>query len=391
MGVETKDLATNTSTVSFLQNKLITALLFICLALILAAFGAVHFMRMHEEEPIYAGPGVTEKKMLSDYFSPLAGTPGDTEVYILEGENPGGTLLLLGGVHPNEPAGLMAAVVLIENVVMDAGRLIVIPRSNNSAYTHNDAQEGAMQRFEIETPGGKRWFRYGSRATNYIHQWPNPDVYVHTSGQLLSGSQIANLNRVFPGRPDGVITEQIAYAITELIKKEDANITIDLHEASPEYPVNHAIVSHQDALHIGVEAVVELEMMGIGMKLEISPISYRGLSHRELGDHTDTYSFLFETPNPGQGRLRDGMSEDLVVKGISPHYQKAAKMGILYVPFDETGQPMERRVVYHLASMQVIADKYTMFEGNPITFKEFPDWTVMEEKGLGAYLFPPQN
>ncbi len=130
-------------------------------------------------------------------------------------------MLVLGGTHPNEPSGLMSAVLLIENVNVKSGTLYVIPRTNNSAFTHNDPQEGSPQRFTISTPHGERWFRYGSRATNPIDQWPDPDVYIHaSSGQQLSGSETRNLNRGYPGRPDGTLTEQICYGITELIKKK---------------------------------------------------------------------------------------------------------------------------------------------------------------------------
>lgn len=34
-------------------------------------------------------------------------------------------------------------------------------------------------RFTIDTPNGERWFRFGSRATNPHHQWPDPEIYVH--------------------------------------------------------------------------------------------------------------------------------------------------------------------------------------------------------------------
>src|SRR5690606_29654251 len=43
---------------------------------------------------------VTEVRRLSDYFPALTGSPGDTDVFILEGDAPGATVLVLGGVHP---------------------------------------------------------------------------------------------------------------------------------------------------------------------------------------------------------------------------------------------------------------------------------------------------
>ena len=66
--------------------------------------------------------------------------------------------------------------------------------------THNDPQEASPQYLNITTPSGVRKFRYGSRASNPVDQWPDPDVYVHVaSGQQLSGSETRNINRAYPG------------------------------------------------------------------------------------------------------------------------------------------------------------------------------------------------
>src|SRR5512141_221845 len=42
---------------------------------------------------------------LSDYDAGVARTPGDTPVYVFEGGQPGGTVLVAGGTHGNELAG----------------------------------------------------------------------------------------------------------------------------------------------------------------------------------------------------------------------------------------------------------------------------------------------
>ena len=84
---------------------------------------------------------------------------------------------MLGGTHGDEPAGYLAAVVLVERATVGAGRLIVIPRANASGFTHNFPQEGHPSHFLIATPAGNRRFTYGARATNPIHQWPDPQVY----------------------------------------------------------------------------------------------------------------------------------------------------------------------------------------------------------------------
>ena len=54
-------------------------------------------------------------------------------------------------------------------------------------------------------------------------------MYVQASGQQLSGSETRNLNRAFPGRADGTLTEQIAYAIMQLLEQENVDMGFDLH------------------------------------------------------------------------------------------------------------------------------------------------------------------
>src|SRR5690554_4590606 len=100
--------------------------MFLIITFAIIVVTGISFLDMHDPEPIYPGNGVTRVARLSDYHAGLKGTAGDTEVYIFEGDNEGATMLVLGGTHPNEIAGSMTAVVLIENVEVDAGRLIVI-------------------------------------------------------------------------------------------------------------------------------------------------------------------------------------------------------------------------------------------------------------------------
>lgn len=346
------------------------------------------FLKMREPEPIVTGEGVTKIEKLSDYLPSLKGTSGDSDIYVFKGEEKGGSALILGGTHGNEPSGLVAATVLVENAKVDKGTLYVIPRTNGSGLTHNDPQEGSPQRFHIKTPFGERWFRYGSRATNPLDQWPDPDVYVHaSSGQNLSGSETRNINRAYPGRADGTYTEKMAYAITELIKKNDINMTIDLHEASPEYPVINATVAHDRAMAIASQAVMNLEFEEIPMSLEPSPVNLRGLTHRELGDYTNTYALLMESSNAAQGRLRGRTDEALVLTGIDDRYVEAQKLGRLYVPYDENGHPLDERVGRHLSGvMQFIT---VMGENEPdkeMVINNVPVYADLMENGIGNYL-----
>ena len=348
------------------------------------------FRQMHRDEVIVPGPGVTQMRMLSDYLPALAGTTGDTEVYILEGEEPGPTAFILGGTHPNEPAGFMTAVVLVERAQVRAGRLIVVPRANRSGFTHNDPQEGSPQRFTLTaSDGSARTFRFGSRATNPLDQWPDPDTYINPSGQKLSGSENRNLNRAYPGRPDGTHTERVAYAIMELIRKENADVSVDLHEASPEYPVIHAMVAHERAEDLAAMTVMDLDMEDIRMRLEKSPPTFYGLSHREWGDNSDTMAVLMETANPSQGRLRGRTDEALVLTGQDALYVRAVELGRLYVPYDECGLPLRERVGRHLSSLAALFRAMEFVgDGEPLIVEEVPSFDEVMANDVGYYLNP---
>ena len=371
-----------------MKGNKITGIIMIFLSLVIAFVAGKEFLKTRELEPIVKGDGVTSMQKLSDYLPDLKGTRGDSDIYILQGKEPGGSVLILGGTHPNEPAAFLTTVLLVENLKVDKGTVYIIPRANGSAMSHNDPQEASPQRFTIKTPYGERWFRFGSRATNPLDQWPDPDVYIHAaSGQKLSGNETRNLNRAYPGRADGTYTEKVAYAITELIKKNDINMEIDLHEASPEYPVINAIVAHERAMPISSQVVMNMEFEDIQIGLEPSPPSLHGLSHRELGDYTNTYAVLMETANASQGRLRGKTDENLVLTGKDPIYVKAQKIGRLFVPYDENGHPIEERVGRHLTG--VVQHIIVMGENEPdkeIIIEGLPSYEDLQKNGVGAYL-----
>jgi hypothetical protein len=366
----------------------IRAILSLCSGIILTAFSAGMFRRMHHVEPIIPGDGVSEVKQLSDYFQDLRNTRGDTEVYFFEADASGGTALILGGTHPNEPAGFLTAVCLIENARLTRGRIIVIPRANNSGFTHSDPQEGTPQRFVIETPRGERWFRYGSRSTNPIDQWPDPEVYEHfPSGQKLSGAETRNLNRAYPGRPDGSLTEKVAYAIMRLMEMEQVDLAIDLHEASLEYPVINALVAHPTALELAGEAVMLLQMDDLNFNLEPSPENFRGLSHREWGDHLEIPAILMESANVMQGRYHGRVSQDVILTGKDRFNYEASQHHLLEVVYPEEGIPLKRRVGRHLTAIKTVFQIWS--EGSSqkaVVMENLPEFSELQERGIGAFL-----
>ena len=373
-----------------IPKRIWTASILCLLAAAVIVYLGVTFTSMWQDQPIYPGPGVTEVRMLSDYNPALKGTHGDTEIYVLDSGNPGASILVLGGTHPNEPSGVVAAVTLIENCQPKTGVLYVIPRANHSAFTCTDPQEGAPMFFTIATPGGDRTFRFGSRATNPIDQWPDSDVYVHrTSGQTLSGSETRNLNRAYPGSNTGTFTERVTYGLTEFIKTNDVKITVDLHEASPEYPTINAIVAHQDAMELASWAAMDMQLEGMKISIEASPTNLHGLSHRELGDFTDTMATLMETANASQGRLRGRTSADLVVTGVDHYYYLAGQYGALYVDFPETGIPIDERVARHICGIEQLCSAYNEL-GNELSIDlgDLPSYREIVATGIGAYLDP---
>lgn len=370
------------------MKRIVKLIIFLASIAVICVISGFEFVKMWEDPELFPGEGMTNKVMLSNWFETLKDTAFDTPVYVFEGSKEGGKVLLLGGTHANEPAAALSAITLLENISnCVSGTVYIIPWANHSAITHTDQMEGDPQFYTIETPDGERTFRYGSRRTNAIHQWPDPTIYIHPEGSVLGGQEVTNLNRCYPGRKNGYGTEQLAYAITTLIKEEGIDLAIDLHESSPEYPVNNAIVFHQDAAELAVTAQMMLEMYGIDIGLEESPQNLRGLSHREWGDNTDVQAVLFEVSNPAQGRMRGRSSEELILTGVDKFYVNAADRGQLYVPYDENGYPLKLRVARHIATFEEFISSWNMFYPDKmIEIEGIPDYQSILDEGLGYYL-----
>lgn len=373
-----------------IPRNYITASILCVFVIAAVVYLGIVFSSAREKEPIYPGEGVTSVRMLSDWYPELKGTNGDTEVYILDSGVPGASMLVLGGTHPNEPSGFISAVMLVEYCRPKAGTLYVIPRANNSAFTCTDPQEAAPMKYYIDTDGGTRWFRFGSRATNPIDQWPDSEVYVHaSSGQKLSGSETRNLNRAYPGNEGGTFTEKVAYGITSLILSEGIDITVDLHEASPEYTTVNAIVAHEAALDLAALTLWDVEE-DFQITLEKSPTNLHGLTHRELGDFTDTMALLMETANASQGRLHGRIDSDLVVTGKDKFYTRAAAYGAVTVPYDDSGISLSERCARHLTCIVHFADEYKFAgDGRVLDLGDMPTYRQILANGIGHYLNSP--
>lgn len=327
------------------------------------------------------GPGVTAQKQLSDYFPPLAGSPLDTRVYILDSGKPGAAALLIGGTHGNELAGQVAALVALENVVVTTGKLVVIPYANRSAISVPDTRRQIPQRHTVSARSGERLLPYGDRRTDLADQGKaDPETYTNPPGYTLeNGAESRNLNRTYPGDPQGTPTEQTAHAIIRLIRQEGIDISLDMHEAdTPEGKeitdgdyrpggnkrLAYTLVSHPRGLEIAAWALLEMEAdTGISIKLEESNSRYRGLSHLEIGNATDSLSFLSESPNPGQDRKRE--NPDVI---------------------SDDRYPLTHRVGLHLRLFYNLARAYADSGGEPLEMQGLPEYEDLVSGPIGRHL-----
>jgi hypothetical protein len=359
---------------------------------LLATSGASFYKSRRLKEPVVLGPGVTSVKTLSTWFAPLAGTANDCNVYFLDGKQPGATMLVLGGSHPEEPAGRLVTWILAENAVVEKGRLILVLSTNRSASTVTRLGGAYPPDFSIKTDFGSRTFRMGDRFTNPLDQWPDPEVYFHyPSGQQLAYVDIRNVNRVWPGRANGTLTEQTAYALMEMIRREKVDIEVDLHEAELQYPVISTIVTHQRGQDLATLVSMTLtDMEGFKIGTEFSPRTLHGLSHREVGDFSPALSLLFEAPEPFLDATRGITSREQLLTGRDEFVVKAGQHGLLFERIDEKGWPIAVRVGRHTSTLLQVAE--TWGEDHPdkrLVVIGVPRYKDVIANGVGHYLHDP--
>ena len=121
-----------------------------------------------------------------------AETNFETPVYIINTDYQEPAIMIVAGTHGNEKAGIKATEYLKDNLHIKKGTLIIIPRANILACEEN------VRCFPTEI----------------------------------------NLNRVYPGNPQGNSVEKLAYEILNLMKKYDISLLVDLHESREFYRVN---------------------------------------------------------------------------------------------------------------------------------------------------------
>ena len=120
----------------------------------------------------------------AEIFHLLEGTEQSTTVHVLTAPAPGPAVMVVGGIHGDEKAGILAADRALD-LPIEKGTLVVVPRANIQAVE---------------------------------------------AGLRTSPGQ-GNLNRVFSGGAEEGGLEDLAAALFSLLKKYRVEILLDLHEA----------------------------------------------------------------------------------------------------------------------------------------------------------------
>jgi predicted deacylase len=375
-----------------LQNWKIKSVLILIVTAVIVISGIQFFSHRHFQMPIIAGPGVTQVTNLSDYSKGLKGTKADTLVFHLKGEEEGGKVFLMANTHANEPAAILAALIFIEHAVVEKGTLIIIPQFNNSASRNTRPGDGYPLYFNIPTKWGEKKFRMGNRDASPLDQWPDPDAYIHyPDKQLLSYIDVRNTNRTWPGREGGPLMEQVTYGAMQIMKNESVDIAIDIHGAETMFPVTNCIVAPQKSMRIALMTSLTVKAMeGFDNHVEPSPSGFRGLSHREIGDYSDALPFLLEAPIPFLDQPTGPKTEKLLLDGKDPFLLNLSRKGKLFVPYDESGWPMENRVGQHCSViLEMIRQFSKKFPERAIKVRNVPRYSDVVKNGVGYYYRDP--
>jgi len=369
--------------------------IFLVIVIAVMALGGLQlFKHRHYMMPIVAGPGVTKVAKLSDYSRGLKGTMADTNVFFLEGKEEGGKVLIMANTHANEPAALLAALIFIENAEVEKGTLIIIPQFNHSASRNTRPGDGYPLYFEIPTEWGVKKIRLGNRDASPLDQWPDPDVYIHyPDRQLLSFIDVRNTNRTWPGRANGPLMERVTHGAMEIMKQEKVDIAVDLHGAETMFPVTNCIVAPDKSVRIATMASLTVKAReGFDSHVEPSPSGFRGLSHREIGDHSETLPFLLEAPIPFLDQPTGPKTVKLLLDGKDPFLLSLSRKGKLFVSYDETGWPMEKRVGQHCSVVLELLRQYSRRSlQREIEVRNVPRYAEVVKNGVGHYYHDPKT
>ena len=220
----------------------------------------------------------------------MEGTPYATRLAIRHSGVAGPAVLVLGGVHGNEPGGWMAAETILD-WEPSAGSLLVVPRANALAIP----------------------------------------AFVRTTEDL------GDLNRLYPGDPASTFPmERMAAAILGVAREFAVDLLLDMHESWAFYV---------DAPGTGTAALGQTMTPGVGPRQGELGSAIAGAINPEISQREQLLvrdGTTFARPpsaTPGSAtRGRSSLSAGGHVPGLTP----------LLVEMGQQGQAVERRVALHL-------------------------------------------
>ncbi|MDD4012076.1 MAG: succinylglutamate desuccinylase/aspartoacylase family protein [Sphaerochaetaceae bacterium] len=361
-------------------------------ALILAILAGVQFAGLRQGCDSFVPSMACKTRHLGDYEPSLRGTAGDAPLYIFDSGTEGGTLFVMGGTHPNESAAILSTYVLMENLALEKGRVIVLPIASISASTAGLSGFGYPSYYSLETAWGTKTYKVGSRLASPLDQWPDPVIFMqYPSGIGLCYEDARNLNRNYPGRSDGSLTERVGKAIMAILDEEEVDYAFDLHEASITYPTNHAIITDEESSDLAFMASMMLDSQGIGLGVEISSDSLRGFSHQEWGRIGQVHGFLVEVPTAFIDRITGPMTEALIVQGKDEFLARMSSLGFSTYDYTDEGLDISSRCAMHLSAIASILEAGALMYPESGIIASWPAFEELGQHGVGAFIHEPSQ
>ncbi|NTV81292.1 MAG: hypothetical protein HGA24_07715 [Candidatus Aminicenantes bacterium] len=116
------------------------------------------------------------------------------------------------------------------------------------------------------------------------------------------------------------------------------------------------------------------------------------MSYRESGDHAETRPFLLEAPIPFLDQPTGPKTVEFLLDGKDPFLLSLSKKKKLFVPYDENGWPLEKRVGQNLSVTLEIFRQFTKkTAARPIVLRGVPRYAEVVKAGVGRFLADPSK
>jgi len=185
-----------------------------------------------------------------------------TKAYFYSSEQEGPTVMIMAGVHGDELAGIEALKQFMENIKLERGTVIIIPEANKEAIKH----------------------------------------------RVRAISQEEDLNRNYPGDPTSEGIERLAGEIFKIMKNNEIDFLLDLHESVDYYNKNSFFYGQtivlDDNNHLFLREIADYLANELNSSIVssedmfdviVKPIA--GSSTYEALNHLEIYGVTFETCN----------------------------------------------------------------------------------------------